>query len=46
MIFRKFSGFMGILFRNFSGFKGSTFAIGMGQPRILETELTPPSGSR
>ena len=40
--FQKFSGFMGILLRNFSRFIGGTFTIWMPQPRILETQVTPP----
>ena len=40
--FQKFSRFMGILLRNFSGSMGGTFTISMAQPRILETQVTPP----
>ena len=31
-----------VLLRKFSGFMGGTFTILMAQPRILETQVTPP----
>ena len=42
ILLRNFSGFMGILLRKFSGFMGGTFTIRMAQPRILESQVTPP----
>ena len=34
--------FMGMIFRKFSRFMGGTFTIWMAQPRMLETQVTPP----
>ena len=42
ILLRNFSGFMGIRLRKFSGFMGGTSMICLAQPRILETQVTPP----